>query len=41
MRERSHLAGGRLAIESAPGKGTRLSVELPLDPASPGKEDER
>jgi PAS domain S-box-containing protein len=32
MRERSRLAGGRLAIESAPGKGTRLSLELPLDP---------
>ncbi len=41
MRERSRLAGGRLTIESAPGKGTRLSVELPLDPASPRKEDER
>jgi PAS domain S-box-containing protein len=41
MRERSRLAGGRLAIESAPGKGTRLSVELPLDPAGPRKEDER
>jgi PAS domain S-box-containing protein len=34
MRERSRLAGGRLVIESAPGKGTRLSVELPLDPAN-------
>jgi signal transduction histidine kinase len=34
MLERSRLAGGRLAIESAPGKGTRLVVELPLDPAS-------
>jgi PAS domain S-box-containing protein len=34
MRERSRLAGGRLSIESAPGKGTRLSIELPLDPGS-------
>jgi signal transduction histidine kinase len=33
MRERSHLAGGSLVIKSEPGKGTRLSVELPLDPA--------
>ena len=31
MRERSRLAGGRLVIESEPGKGARLSVELPLD----------
>jgi PAS domain S-box-containing protein len=40
MRERSRLAGGRLAIESEPGEGTRLSVELPLDHASLPKEDE-
>ena len=33
MRERSRLAGGHLDIESVPGKGTRLSLELPLDPA--------
>ena len=25
------LVGGRLAIESEPGKGTRLLLELPLD----------
>jgi signal transduction histidine kinase len=31
MRERSRLAGGRLMIESAPGKGAILSVDLPLD----------
>jgi signal transduction histidine kinase len=40
MRERSRLAGGRLVIESDPGQGTRLSVELPLDPARLPKEDE-
>jgi len=33
MRERSRLLGGRLAIESAPGSGTRLSMELPLSVA--------
>jgi len=30
MRERSRLLGGTLLIESAPGSGTRLSLELPL-----------
>jgi signal transduction histidine kinase len=30
MRERSRLAGGRLDIDSGPGRGTRLSLELPL-----------
>jgi signal transduction histidine kinase len=32
MRERSRLAGGHLVIESEPGRGARLSLELPLDP---------
>jgi signal transduction histidine kinase len=31
MRERVRLAGGGLEIESAPGKGTRLTANLPLD----------
>jgi len=31
MRERSRLAGGRLTVESATGKGTRLMMELPLE----------
>lgn len=30
MRQRAKLLKGRLKIESAPGKGTRLTVELPL-----------
>jgi two-component system, NarL family, sensor histidine kinase UhpB len=34
MRERAHLLGGRLTVETTPGKGTRLSAELPLPPES-------
>ncbi len=36
MRERAQLLGGEFTLESAPGAGTRLTVELPLavpDPA--------
>lgn len=32
MRERAHLAGGRCSITSAPGAGTRVSLELPRLP---------
>lgn len=30
MAERVHMLGGQFALESSPGEGTRLSVELPL-----------
>ena len=30
LRERVQLLGGRLSIESAPGKGTRIDVNIPL-----------
>ena len=30
IRERARLLGGRAAIDSAPGKGTRIRVELPI-----------
>lgn len=30
MRERVLALGGRLSIESAPGKGTRIDIEMPL-----------
>src|SRR5262249_6516965 len=30
MRERIHALGGELGIESAPGRGTRVSITLPL-----------
>lgn len=32
MRERAHLLGGTLCIESAPGTGTRITAEVPLSP---------
>jgi len=31
MEERAALVGGRLTIESMPGKGTRVSVEVPFE----------
>jgi signal transduction histidine kinase len=30
MRERAHLLGGRLAVESVPGRGTKVTAELPV-----------
>jgi signal transduction histidine kinase len=33
MRERAALLGGRLSVCSRPGKGTRITLELPLAPA--------
>ena len=32
IRERARLLGGQAVIESAPGQGTRVAVELPLEP---------
>jgi signal transduction histidine kinase len=32
IRERAALVGGAVRLESAPGKGTRLTVELPARP---------
>lgn len=34
MRERIEALGGRLFVESSPGKGTRLEIELPVAEAS-------
>ncbi len=34
MRERALLAGGRLALDSSPGEGTEVRLELPLDGAA-------
>lgn len=36
MRERARLAGGRLSVESAPRRGTRISATLPLEPPAAG-----
>jgi signal transduction histidine kinase len=33
MRERVHMAGGRMVIRSVPGQGTRVGVTLPTAPA--------
>lgn len=35
MRERATLLGGQFTLDSAPGHGTRLTVELPLDTDTP------
>jgi PAS domain S-box-containing protein len=39
VRERLHLVGGRLEIESAPGKGSRFVMTAPLGPPSPLEPD--
>jgi signal transduction histidine kinase len=31
MRERTYLLGGTFAIESAPGRGTQLSIRIPIE----------
>ena len=40
MRERAHLAGGRLTIASAPGRGTVLTAELPIAGAGAAQGDD-
>ncbi len=39
IRERASLLRGTLRLESSPGSGTRLTVELPAAPRSPDAED--
>jgi signal transduction histidine kinase len=41
MRERVEIAGGRMAIESAPGQGTTIEAWLPLEQPRPGSAIER
>ena len=35
MRERAHLVGGSMSVESSRGRGTTIGVNVPLAPASP------
>src|SRR5262245_47488261 len=34
MQERARMLGGRFELESAPGKGTRVRIRIPLEAAS-------
>jgi signal transduction histidine kinase len=38
IRERARLLGGKCSIESEPGKGTRVVVQLPVVPRTAGRE---
>lgn len=38
MRERANLAGGTFALDSRPGRGTRISVTIPLTGAKDGQD---
>jgi signal transduction histidine kinase len=35
MRERAHSMGSEMRVESQPGRGTRISLQVPLDPTDP------
>lgn len=39
MQERATLVGGTLTVESRPGRGTRVTVQVPVPPAAGGKDD--
>lgn len=39
MRERAALLGGRIEVCSAPGKGTRIKVQIPRGPETEGEAD--
>ena len=37
MRERAEMLGGHVTVESVPGKGTTVLVEVPYDDPNPGR----
>jgi signal transduction histidine kinase len=39
MEERAQKLGGRLEIQSTPGKGTRVILQVPMDPSSSNNEE--
>jgi signal transduction histidine kinase len=39
MRERATLVGGKVTIESKPGKGTRVMIRIPLTTSNLASED--
>ena len=41
MRERASMAGGTLTVDSAPGRGTRIALRIPLEPegAEPARKE--
>jgi len=39
MRERAHSMGSELQVESAGGRGTRVSLQVPLDSTDPNHAD--
>ena len=41
MEERATLVGGRLRVESAPDRGTRVAVEVPLGPRDASRQSSR
>ena len=40
MRERLHMLGGTIVIDSRPGEGTRIEVRLPLNTSSGGQKEQ-
>lgn len=39
MRERANLMGGKFSLRTAPGKGTRIRIEIPINQERPSREE--